>query len=157
LIFSCLVDADWSDTGEHERRVRGLPTEPPAPGLDAAGRLGHVLRHIGRQAAKCRADSPHIAAIREEVLGACLDAAGGAPGLFSLTVPTGGGKTLSALAFALKHAAAHGLRRVVYVAPYLTILDQNAGVIRDALGVGRGDPAVFEHHSLAEPPGDEGD
>src|SRR5262249_44664783 len=61
----------------------------------------------------------------------------------------------SGLAFALKHAAAHGLRRVIYVAPYLTILDQNARVLREALGVGSDDLAFFENHSLAEPPGDE--
>jgi CRISPR-associated endonuclease/helicase Cas3 len=157
LIFSCLVDADWTDTGEHERRVKGLPAEPLAPDLQPAARLERVLDYIRRRAEQCRADAPAIALLRQEVLDACLAAATNPPGLFSLTVPTGGGKTLSGLAFALKQAAAHGLRRVIYVAPYLTILDQNARVIREALGVERDDPAVFEHHSLAEPPGDEDD
>jgi CRISPR-associated endonuclease/helicase Cas3 len=155
LLFSCIVDADWSDTGDHKRRVLGLPDELLPPALDANASLRHVLGYIRRKADKCRAKTPQIAAIRQEILDACLAVASEAPGLFSLTVPTGGGKTLSALAFALKHAAAHGLRRVIYAAPYLTILDQNARVIRCALRVKRNDPAVFEHHSLAEPPGDE--
>ena len=153
LIFSCLVDADWSDTGEHQRRIDGLPTEPPVPSLEPAARLAAVLHHIRERASKCK--EPVIAQVRDEILKACLAAAELPPGLFSLTVPTGGGKTLSGLAFALRHAAAHGLRRVIYVAPYLTILDQNVRVIRHALGVGGDDPTVFEHHSLAEPRGDE--
>ena len=69
-------------------------------------------------------------------------------------MPTGGGKTLSGLAFALRHAEKHGLRRVLYVVPYLSILDQNARVLRDALGAGDDGSVVFEHHSLTEPGGD---
>ena len=82
---------------------------------------------------------------------AALQLAQAEPGLFSMTVPTGGGKTLSGLAFALKHAQQHGLRRIIYVAPYLSILDQNANVIRTAMGFGRDAMEVFEHHSLADP------
>jgi CRISPR-associated endonuclease/helicase Cas3 len=153
LIFSCLVDADWTDTGTHERRVKGLPPEPLPPPLDPASRLERVLAHIRRRAATCR--EAQVARVRDDILNACLTAAGQPPGLFSLTVPTGGGKTLSGLALALKHAAAHGLRRLIYVAPYLSILDQNARVIRQALGVAPDAPDVFEHHTLADPPGDE--
>jgi CRISPR-associated endonuclease/helicase Cas3 len=155
LVFSCLVDADWADTAEYERQLRRLPIEPaPAP-LDAAGWLAQVLAYIGRRAAQCQKNAPVVAGVRQEVLEACLQAAELAPGLFRLTVPTGGGKTLSGLAFALKHAATHGLRRVIYVAPYLSILDQNARVIREAMGFARDAPEVLEHHSLAEPGGDE--
>ncbi|MGH7136275.1 MAG: CRISPR-associated helicase/endonuclease Cas3, partial [Pirellulales bacterium] len=68
-----------------------------------------------------------------------------------MAVPTGGGKTLSALAFALAHAARYGLRRVIYVAPYLSILEQNAREIRRALEVSTDSELVFEHHSLADP------
>jgi CRISPR-associated endonuclease/helicase Cas3 len=151
LIFSCLVDADWGDTAEHQRACRGLALDPaPAP-LDPLARLQHLLRHIEDRARACK--DPKVAAVRAEVLKACLAAAEQPPGLFSLTVPTGGGKTLSGLAFALKHATTHGLRRIVYVAPYLSILEQNARVIRRALGLGPDAPELFEHHSLAEPAG----
>ena len=152
VLFSCLVDADWADTGEHERAVRNRPADPPPPALDPGDRLRRVEAFIAGLAG--RPLEPHVKAARGVVLAACLAAAERPPGLFTLTVPTGGGKTLAGLAFALKHAATNALRRVVYVAPYTTILEQNADVIRAALGVAAADPAVFEHHSLAEPPGD---
>lgn len=149
LVFSCLVDADWTDTAAHARSVEGRPEEPPAPPLEAEQLLKRVLQFIEQRAAGCR--EPFVAAARAEVLAAALHTADEETGIFSLTVPTGGGKTLSGLAFALKHAAKHGLRRVIYVAPYLSILDQNANVIREALGIERNTSEVFEHHSLAEP------
>ena len=154
VLFSCLVDADWSDTGAHERKVKGLPEEPMAPELKPGERLKNVRDYIAERAG--RPLEEHVKTARASVLEACLRKAELAPGLFSLTVPTGGGKTLAALAFALKHADKYGLRRVIYVAPYMTILEQNADVIREALGVGDTDSAVFEHYSLAEPAGDEG-
>lgn len=152
LLFSCLVDADWADTAAHERQIHGLPPEPPPAAIDGHLWLERVLSYIVGRAASCKDRT--LLETRMDVLHACLDAAERPPGLFTLTVPTGGAKTLSSLAFALKHAARHELRRVIYVAPYLSILDQNAEVIRDALGFDRDACEVLEHHSLAEPPGD---
>jgi CRISPR-associated endonuclease/helicase Cas3 len=153
LLFSCLVDADWTDTSAHDDRIHGRDAYPAGPSLDPVERFECLRAFIRGRAEVC--PEPLLARVRDEVLSACLNAAQKNPGLFSLTVPTGGGKTLSGLAFALKHAATHGLRRVIYVVPYLSILDQNARVIRESLAIGRDDPAIFEHHSLAEPPGDE--
>jgi len=150
LLFSCLVDADWGDTGEHERQRKGWPEESKPAKFDAAGWLTRVLEHIFGKAKTC--PDERIKQIRSEILDASLQAASQSRGLFSMTVPTGGGKTLSGLAFALKHAAAHGQRRIIYVAPYLSILDQNANVIREALGFAKDSPEVLEHHSLADPP-----
>ncbi len=152
VLFSCLVDADWADTGRHDRAVRGLSDEPEPPALDASKRFESVRAYIDGLGS--RRLEPHVRKAREHVLNACLTATAEPTGLFSLTVPTGGGKTLASLAFALKHAAKNNLRRVIYVAPYMTILEQNVDVVRKALGIDAGDPAVFAHYSLAEPPDD---
>lgn len=149
LLFSCLVDADWQDTSDFYRRAAGRQLEAaPAP-LDPAKALSKVLSYIRERAEECR--DARVAAIRDEVLQAALRAAEQPLGVFTMSVPTGGGKTLSALAFALAHAAHHGLRRVIYVAPYLSILEQNAREIGRALDVDEMSDVLFEHHSLADP------
>ncbi len=157
LLFSCLVDADWADTAEHDRTVRGWPEEPGPPRLTkqtAKTWLDSVLATL-REKVEEGDRTTRVATARGQVLQAALNAAvGSLPGFFSLTVPTGGGKTLSGLAFALAHAAEHQLRRIIYVAPYLTILDQNARAIREAMGIAPDGPEVLEHHCLADPTGE---
>jgi CRISPR-associated endonuclease/helicase Cas3 len=154
-LFSCLVDADWADTRQHEEKAKGLTPDPPPPPFAPADWLQRALAHIKTRAEKMVGTS--VGRVREEILNACLKAADCSGGLFTLTVPTGGGKTLSGLAFALQHAEKRCLRRLIYVAPYLSILEQNADVIRAALGLGKEAVEVFEHHSLSDPPAPTGE
>lgn len=146
LLFSCLVDADFLCTEAFMDGRRALAR--PEHALDPEGLLGHLHAHL--------AGLPTTGDVnrwRAEVLQACLGAGSEPPGIFSLTVPTGGGKTLASMAFALEHARRHAMRRIIYVIPYLSIIEQNAEVFRRALGEG----AVLEHHSLAGFGGDDGD
>ena len=110
-----------------------------------------LTRHLN-QLAK---DAPEndVNRCRAEVLAACRKAADRSPGLFSLTVPTGGGKTLSSLAFGLRHARLHGLRRIIYVIPFTSIIEQNAAVFRRALAA-FGPDIVVENHSDLDPDDD---
>lgn len=149
MLFSCLVDADFLDTEEFmdPDRAAGRPSWPE----DVLARMAAALeRHIEGFDPK----PTQVNRQRALVLEACLEASDRPPGIYSLTVPTGGGKTLSSLAFALNHAVIHGLRRVVYVVPFTSIIEQNAGVFRDALSplerAGFPDPVV-EHHSSLDP------
>ena len=138
MLFSCLVDADFLDTEWYmepdKANLRG--------GYLPIGRLLDRFNSYMEQKIGNSEKSP-VNDIRQAVLRDCRTAANKAPGVFSLTVPTGGGKTLSSLAFALQHAAIHGLGRIIYVIPYTSIIEQNANVFREALG----DEQVVEHHS----------
>lgn len=144
MLFSCLVDADFlcterfMDKGRASRRPNSLPS------------IAAMEECLQRHLTKFGKAVTEVQSQRAGILNACLDAAGRPPGLFSLTVPTGGGKTLSSLAFALKHARLHGMERVVYVIPFTSIIDQNAKVFRDALAELGGD-VVLEHHSNLDP------
>jgi CRISPR-associated endonuclease/helicase Cas3 len=90
------------------------------------------------------ADPTPLNALRAQVLDTAVERAALSPGLFTLTVPTGGGKTLASLSFALEHAIRHGLRRVVYVIPFTSIVEQTAEVFRGAL---EASDDVLEHHA----------
>jgi len=147
MLFSCLVDADFLATeafmrpDQREERTRALPTPPD------------LLPHLDSHLERLQASAPDTAVNRARagVLAQCREKAELPPGLYSLTVPTGGGKTLSSLAFALRHAARHGLRRVIYAIPFTSIIEQNAKVFREALD-DAGQDIVLEHHSNFDPP-----
>ncbi len=139
MVFSCLVDADYLDTG---RYFEGRERQDIA--FDALTLADRLSARIGRFG-KAGENSP-VDAARVEVHAACLRASALQPGLFSLTAPTGSGKTLAAMAFALEHAKKWKHRRVIVVLPFLAIIEQNARVYREALDPGN-EGIVLEHHS----------
>lgn len=144
MIFSCLVDADRKDT----ERFAALAEGAPLPDRDWPN-LGDVLPDLRRRFDDHMSGMPadgDVNALRRRVLDHVRGRAGGAPGPFTLTVPTGGGKTLASLGFALDHAAAHGHRRIIYAIPFTSIIDQTAEIFRHVLGEG----IVLEHHSAIE-------
>lgn len=140
MLFSCLVDADFLDTesymNDERYRQRGN-------NLSVQVLLEQFDRHMLKKASE--ADSTLVNHHRDDVLQQCRNKAHDVPGLFSLNVPTGGGKTLSSLAFALEHAQRYGKRRVIYAIPYTSIIEQTANIFREIFG-----DAVIEHHSNAE-------
>lgn len=141
MIFSCLVDADFLATEAFYEAGEGrAENRAPLPSLETL--RCRLSTHMARLAAEAP-DTP-VNALRRGVLDHALSKAPTAPGLFTLTVPTGGGKTLVSLAFAMEHAAVHGLRRVIYVAPFTSIIEQTAQVFRRALNTEDG---VLEHHT----------
>lgn len=144
MLFSCLVDADFLDTEAHFDAAKPA-RRSGFPSLDAM--RAALAVHLGRLADSVP-PSP-VNTLRAQVLHHCHTQAALPPGFFSLTVPTGGGKTLSSLAFALNHAQAHGKRRVVYAIPYTSIIEQTADVFRGALKA-LGEEVLIEHHSQAD-------
>jgi CRISPR-associated endonuclease/helicase Cas3 len=142
MLFSCLIDADRIDTENHARYTAGQPLlasdYTPVDVLQA-----QVNRYLDHMAASAQATE--VNTLRQHILGHARSQASLKPGLFSLTVPTGGGKTLTSLAFGLDHAAQHQLRRLIYVIPFTSIIEQTADVFRKALGGHH--TAVLEHHS----------
>jgi len=143
MLFSCLVDADGREAAAFHARMSGEPADDAWPTIDVLHpRLAAHLAQIS-----AAADDTPVNRLRAEVLATARAASARAPGLFSLTVPTGGGKTLASLAFALDHARLLRLRRVIYVIPYTSIIEQTAAVFREALGP----EAVLEHHSAFDP------
>ena len=142
MMYSCLVDADFLDTEAFMDPERASLRSSAVPLATLAERFFAKLDEKQRSAT----DTP-VNRIRSEIRTACESAAEMPPGLFSLTVPTGGGKTLSGTAFAFKHALCHGLKRVIYVIPYTSIIEQTADILREFIGAEN----VLEHHSNFDP------
>ncbi len=145
MLFSCLVDADSLDTEQfmNSEKSSGRGSFPSLGNL--AGRFFQALEKLEREAPETSVNT-----IRAEIRQACERAAEQKQGLFSLSVPTGGGKTLSAVAFALRHALHHkepGFRRIIYVIPYTSIIEQTAKTLSDIFGREN----VVEHHSNLAP------
>lgn len=151
MLFSALVDADSRATAAHVNEgaagyhvaAHGLPLEP-------ARALEYVEAYIAVRRSNSKS-SAEIQALRDLLLAACLDGAAAPPGLFTLTAPTGAGKTLAVLSFALRHAALHNLRRVIVVLPYLNIIDQTARTYADIFAP-FGPDYLLEDHSLSGDP-----
>lgn len=134
MIFSALVDADFQETENYMREQ--MPRGQFAAIDELTKKLNNYLQNFINP-------NSEINRKRNETLKACIEKAKNPKGFFTLTVPTGGGKTLSSMAFALNHAAFHGLRRIIYIIPYTTIIEQNAAVFKEIFG----EENVLEHHS----------
>ncbi|OPY67825.1 MAG: helicase Cas3 [Syntrophorhabdus sp. PtaU1.Bin050] len=149
-LFSCLIDADRLDSADFE--------EPQLAKLRNNGRYrawSVLISRLEKRLSKFTIRN-EIDQLRREISDACYNCAARKKGLYSLTVPTGGGKTLASLRFALHHAREHGLDRIIYVIPYTSIIDQNAEEVRkfledrDRKGAYL-DRVVLEHHSNLTP------
>jgi len=136
MLFSCLVDADFLDTENHfhpeKAKLREIET----------GITPLFERFLEYHSKMSKIPSP-VNDIRRKIYQDCINAANNQQGFFRLMVPTGGGKTLSSLAFALKHVETHNLKRIIYAIPYTSIIEQTASVFKRIFD----DANVLEHHS----------
>ncbi len=149
MLFSALCDADFIDTEAHFNQY--FPeSRPKAPQLQAEKALKLLLNHINGKAKQKDAKAQRVYETRQLVLHDCLNQAETNGRLFTLTAPTGSGKTLSSLAFALKHSSVHHLRRIIIVIPYLSIIEQTAKELREIFGPVFGEQYILEHHSMAD-------
>ena len=141
FLFSCLIDADRINSSDFEREaqkdVRRLTEKP-----DWQTAIDQVEAKLAGFQNRYPIDE-----IRGRISSDCLKRASDSQGIYTLTVPTGGGKTLASLRYALHHAQKHHLDRIIYIIPYTSIIDQNAQAVREILG----EDWVLEHHSNLEP------
>jgi CRISPR-associated endonuclease/helicase Cas3 len=148
-LFSCLIDADRINTADFE-----IPNQAKERNLGAVPDWDALIEKLEQRLRGFTCQN-HVDQIRSEVSDKCLRFAKRPKGLYQLTVPTGGGKTLSSLRFALNHAREHGMDRIIYVLPYTSIIDQNADTVRkileDKTEDGYATNIVLEHHSNLTP------
>jgi CRISPR-associated endonuclease/helicase Cas3 len=148
LLFSCLCDADFLDTEAFYEADRARARECPVSLSQLRDALRVHLDELERAAAQRGVNEVHR--VRQEVRAACVAAASRPRGVFTLTVPTGGGKTLASMVFALEHALHHEMHRVVVAIPYTSIIEQSARAYWEAFGELLAH-AVVEHHSALDP------
>ncbi|EIJ71523.1 CRISPR-associated helicase/endonuclease Cas3 [Pasteurella bettyae] len=141
FLFSCLIDADRINSSDFENEaqkdIRSLTSKP-----DWHIAINHLENHLANFAIRYEIDK-----IRRDISDTCLQRSSDEQGIYTLTVPTGGGKTLASLRYALHHAQKHNLDRIIYIIPYTSIIEQNATTVRDILG----EDWILEHHSNIEP------
>ena len=142
MLFSCLVDADYLDTElfmdekSARKRINGISLQSLLPLLET------YIDNLQK-----RSSESEVNAIRRTVQERCVSVSNVEKGFYSLTVPTGGGKTLSSLVWALRHAVHNGMKRIIIAIPYTSIIVQTASILKQIFGEG----AVLEHHSNFDP------
>lgn len=138
VLFSCLVDADYLDTEQFMNAEQSRLREGKSSLVQLLPMLECYLDNLASTSAETSVNT-----IRQKVQKSCVEMSDHAPGFYSLTVPTGGGKTLSSLLWALRHAIKHNKRRIVIAIPYTSIIVQTAQTLRNIFG----SENVLEHHS----------
>ncbi|MDP3334745.1 MAG: CRISPR-associated helicase Cas3' [Methylococcaceae bacterium] len=156
FLFSCLIDADRINSADFENPHYAAHRNKPVSWDIAIHRLECFLAEqqllIEQKADSLPAKARRLNEMRCDISNTCKHRATDAQGIYTLTVPTGGGKTYASLRFALHHAKKHKLERIIYIIPYTSIIEQNAEAIRRAIErVGENHPWVLEHHSNLEP------
>ncbi len=154
MLYSCLVDADFLDTEVFYAKVenKGISRGGYPDLSDLQQQFNQFIKGFRQRVAQASQNTEadrrnaELKRLRSEILDYAVAQAAQPSGLFTLTVPTGGGKTFTSMAFALEHAKQHGMRRVIYVIPFSSIIEQNAAEFRKAFG-DLGEAVVLEHHS----------
>ncbi|EOH98200.1 CRISPR-associated helicase cas3 [Enterococcus haemoperoxidus ATCC BAA-382] len=141
FVYSCLLDADRTNTMLFEAHREEESVE-----VDTHTLLKNYQQHLEKHIEELKKSVPKTAInqLRTEMSETCKRFAGHPTGIYSLSIPTGGGKTLASLRFALNHALQHSKDRIIFVVPFTTIIEQNAQVVRNIL---EDDQHILEHHS----------
>lgn len=142
MLFSCLVDADYLDTESFMDKTSSELRSGKATLTELLPKLENYLLEL-----KANATDSAVNHVRDEVQNQCIRTSESPIGFYSLTVPTGGGKTLSSLVWAMRHAIHNGQDRVIVAIPYTSIIVQTASILRNIFG----EENVLEHHSNADP------